>query len=84
MSTTMNRAECGYRRRQARFQIRAALDAQDMTMATIARRLGVTPEAVQATVSGKNHSTRVLDALRSVGVPEKYLFDPRKMRAEVA
>ena len=38
-------------------------------------------EAVSATILGKNHSERVLNALRSAGVPEKYLFDPRRVEA---
>ena len=35
-------------------------------------------QAVYATVNGLNHSARVLDALRDLGVPERLLFDPRK------
>lgn len=48
-------------------------------MATLAESIGITAQAVAATVSGKNNSSRVLDALRALNVPEKYLFDPRRM-----
>lgn len=45
----------------------------------MADELGISESAVCATVRGYNHSERVLDALRAAGVPEKYLFDPRRM-----
>ena len=34
-------------------------------------------ENVLKVINGNGHSPRVLDALREIGVPEKYLFDPR-------
>ncbi|WP_418169299.1 hypothetical protein [Akkermansia sp.] len=46
-------------------------------MSELGRRIGVTAELVSATVRGKKHSPRVLDALRREGVPDWYLFDPR-------
>ncbi len=73
----MNRKECGCRRYQTHRRIRAVLVEHGLSMAELARRIGVSAEAVSATVRGKRHSPRVLDALRAVGVPEKYLFDPR-------
>lgn len=76
MSTHMSRAECSQRRYQARYKIRELLDARDLSMREIARRIGVSSEAVSATVRGRMHSARVLEALRAAGVPEKYLFDP--------
>lgn len=77
MSTArMNRAECSQRRYLARYRIREALERRDMSMAELARRIGLSAVAVQATVKGMNHSRRILDALREAGVPEKYLFDP--------
>lgn len=72
----MSRAECAQRRYQARYRIREALEARDMSMREIARRIGVSSEAVSATIRGRMHSARVLEALRAAGVPEKYLFDP--------
>lgn len=80
----MSRAECSQRRYQARYRIREALEARDMNMSELARRIGMSAVAVQNTVKGKNHSTRVLEALREAGVPEKYLFDPHVARAESA
>ena len=47
----------------------------------VAYELGISRASVSATILGKNHSARVLDALRSAGVPEKYLFDPRRVEA---
>lgn len=32
---------------------------------------------VHNTINGHNHSPRVLDALRKVGIPAELLFDPR-------
>jgi len=80
----MTRAECGRRRYQCRYQIRAVLDDRELSMAELGRRIGVSAEAVSATVRGKRHSPKVLDALRGKGVPEKYLFDPRSKQRKVA
>ena len=44
----------------------------------VAEIAGVTPQTVSATLNGFRHSPRVLDALRSFGVPERFLFDPRR------
>ena len=48
----------------------------------LARELGITNEAVRRVINGLGHSPRVLDKLREIGVPERYLFDPRRMRPE--
>lgn len=71
--------ECRVARYAHRWQIRAHLIGKETTMATLAESIGITAQAVAATVSGKNNSSRVLDALRALNVPEKYLFDPRRM-----
>jgi hypothetical protein len=47
---------------------------------SLSRELGYTPTTVYRTIHGELHSPRVLDALRKLGVPEKYLFDPRNVR----
>ncbi|MDR1659553.1 MAG: XRE family transcriptional regulator [Desulfovibrio sp.] len=44
----------------------------------IADALKCSEPLVSMTIHGKRHSPRVLDFLRGIGVPEKYLFDPRK------
>ena len=80
----MTREECGRQRYEVRYVIRAILDARGLSMAELGRRIGVTAEAVSATVLGKRHSPRVLEALRRGGVPEECLFDPRKTRDKAA
>ena len=72
-----NRKDCGDNRYAARYLIRAVLDDQGLSMQDVARRIGVSGEAVTATIRGRIHSPRVLDELRALGVPEQYLFDPR-------
>lgn len=73
----MSRAECAQRRYRVRYKIREILDSKDISMTELGRRIGVSGVAVQKTVQGKSHSERILNALREIGVPEKYLFDPR-------
>lgn len=76
----MTRQECGRRRYLCRYRIRAVLVEQGISMAGLGRRLGVTAEIVSATVLGKKHSPKVLNALREIGVAERYLFDPRHQK----
>ena len=58
--------------------IQKHLDSVGMSQAEFARLVGVTAQAVSATLNGVRHSPRVLEKLREIGVPEKYLCDPRK------
>ncbi len=44
----------------------------------VARAAGVSPQAVYCTMNGYRHSPRVLDTLRTFGIPEELLFDPRR------
>lgn len=60
-------------------RIYEALRRNGRSAAVIAYELGISRTAVSATILGKSHSPRILDALREAGVPEKYLFDPRKV-----
>ena len=46
--------------------------------ASLARALGCSGANVSNAIKGANHSPLVLDALREIGVPEEYLFDPRR------
>lgn len=70
--------QCGEARFERRWNIRSCLLSAGLSMSGLARRIGVSPQAVADTVKGRNHSERVLDALRLAGVPERYLFDPRR------
>lgn len=77
----MLRADMAQKRCFFSLRIHEALRWNGRSATVLARELGVSCEAVSATILGKNHSARVLDALRAAGVPEKYLFDPRRMEA---
>lgn len=59
-------------------RIYEVLKHQGMNSRAVADCLGITAAAVSATINGKNHSSRVLDYLSFLGVPEEYLCDPRK------
>ena len=74
---TLVRARIGERRCFYSMRIHEALRRNGRTATVIAYELKVSLSAVSATILGKNHSARILDALRDAGVPEKYLFDPR-------
>ena len=81
----MTRRECGERRRKHRAEIRAYLLMHHrLTLSALAERIGVSVESVSGTIRGRMHSPKVLDALREKGVPEKYLFDPRKITQNAA
>lgn len=45
---------------------------------SLAQALGCSGANVSRTINGGGHSPLVLDALRELGVPEQYLFDPRR------
>lgn len=68
----------GLSRAQAKRDIQRFLDGMGKNFVDVATRAGVTPQTVSATMNGFRHSPKVLDALRSLGVPETYLFDPRR------
>lgn len=76
-NNTSVRAKIGEQRCFYSMRIHEALRRNGRTATVIAYELKVSLSAVSATILGKNHSTRILDALRDAGVPEKYLFDPR-------
>ena len=75
------RKELSERRCFYSMRIPEALRRTGRSAAVVAYELGISRASVSATILGKNHSARVLDALRSAGVPEKYLFDPRRVEA---
>lgn len=78
---TSRRLECGLARNRVRRRIQEHLDRVGKSMADVGRELGVTRQLVAATVAGANHNARVLSRLRELGVPERYLFDPRSSEA---
>ena len=71
------RKELSERRCFYSMRIHEALRRNGRSAAVVAYELGISRASVSATILGKNHSARVLDA----GVPEKYLFDPRRVEA---
>lgn len=69
--------QLGIERAKKRRRIQECLDAKGMNFMRLAKHLGLTPAAVYRTVGGEIHSPRILQALRELGVPECYLFDPK-------
>lgn len=72
----------GRGRADSKREIQRILDDKGKNFVDVAEVAGVTPQTVSATMNGFRHSPRVLEALRTFGVPEHLLFDPR--RASVA
>lgn len=71
---------CYYRKRLEDYMYRAGF----RSCKALADKLGLTGEAVRLTLVGQRHCPTVLDALRELGAPEKYLFDPRKSTGKAA
>lgn len=78
----MLRAVCGARRARCRYRIYEALALAGTSGAAIAKQLGIRRASVSKVITGNGHSALVLDALRDAGVPEKYLYDPRRVTVE--
>ena len=68
----------GRGRADSKREIQRLLDAKGKNFVDVAAAAGVTPQTVSATMNGFRHSPRVLEALRTFGVPERLLFDPRR------
>lgn len=64
-------------RAEAKREIQKLLDSQGKNFVDVAALAGVCKQTVSATLNGHRHSPQVLQALRALGIPEKYLFDPR-------
>ncbi len=60
----------------------ALLDA-GLNQTTFAARIGLSRQAVNATLFGKNDSETVLQGLRELGVKERYLCDPTRLAERV-
>lgn len=67
----------GRGRASCKRDIQRVLDTQGRNYADVASLAGVTIQTVSATMNGYCHSPKVLEALRSIGIPERFLFDPR-------
>lgn len=67
----------GRGRADSKREIQRILDNQGKNFVDVAEMAGVSPQTVSATMNGFRHSPRVLNALRTFGVPERLLFDPR-------
>lgn len=78
----MLRAACGAHRARCRWRIYEVLALAGTSGAGIARQLGLKRASVSKVIAGNGHSPLVLDALREAGVPEKYLYDPRRVTVE--
>lgn len=74
--------QCGFERAKRKRDIQKVMDAKGKTQASLASDLGISRQAVSATINGIIHSPVVLDALRGIGVPASLLFDPRATRDE--
>lgn len=68
----------GQKRADVKRHIQHLLDVQGQSFADVARAAGVSRQTVSATMNGFRHSPRVLEALRQLGIPEEFLFDPRR------
>jgi predicted transcriptional regulator len=72
------------KRLRARGRINYELQKRGHTQQSVALIAGCTQANVNLALSGKSNSPRVLEVLRALGVPEKYLFDPRQNTASAA
>lgn len=68
----------GRGRADSKREIQRLLDDKGKNFVDVAEVAGVTPQTVSATMNGYRHSPRVLNALRTFGIPEHLLFDPRR------
>lgn len=69
----------GQKRASHKRMIQKALDDAGLNYINIAERAGLSRQTVCATVNGHCHSVKVLEELRKAGVPERFLFDPRRV-----
>ena len=76
----MNRVQCGAARNKVRRRIQEVLDSKGLNMASFGRQINVPRQTVYATIVGEKHSRKVLNSLKELGVPEKYLFIPESKR----
>lgn len=70
-------ASYGQKRARAKRRIQRLLDCKGKNFVDVAKMAGVTRQTVSATMNGYRHSPKVLETLRSLGIPEQLLCDPR-------
>ena len=68
----------GAKRGKVSHLIQYELRVRGYNGARLARELKCSENNVSRAINGGGHSPMVLDAMREIGVPEKYLFDPRR------
>lgn len=71
---------CGAKRSEVSYLIYEILKRKGLTGQLLANQLGISRQSVCRTINGITHSSRILDALRSTGIPEELLFDPKKTK----
>ncbi|MDR2056109.1 MAG: XRE family transcriptional regulator [Desulfovibrio sp.] len=62
-------------------RIQEYLDIAGETQASLAAKIGVSPQLVNSILNGRGGNRRVIAALQLIGVPEKFLFAPRRQEA---
>lgn len=72
------RRQLGAQRAEVSHLIRHEMRVRGYSGRSLARAIGCSDVNVSRAISGSGHSPMVLDALRELGVPEEYLFDPRR------
>lgn len=83
IQATNNLAAKGAGRARRPYAIREHLAELGMTMEDVARDLAVSGTLVRETVRGANNNRRVLLKLQELGVPEKALSLPPKLKEAV-
>lgn len=69
----------GIKRAEVAHLIRYEMGLRGYTQRSLGRAMGISDIAVCKTVNGHAHSARILDKLIEIGIPEAYLFDPRRV-----
>lgn len=75
------RTQLGAQRAMVKHLLVYEMRKRGHTASSLARELGCSNANVSKVLCGHSHSELVLDALWALGVPEEYLFDPRRVDA---
>lgn len=71
----------GAQRAEVRHLIAYEMRRKGFTSSALADAIGISANSVSRVMAGAMHSPRILNAMREIGVPEEYLFDPRRVPA---